>query len=185
MKKITLICSVLALHACAQKEASTNGPWFQVPAYMKAEIAALKKANPAISKTLVWGDELRSAQEDSVDWDRELAIWERMDLNKAAWSASFDSTVKQTADGGRFVLYESRDQKPELRSVSLLYDAKEALLVIEADWEEHHFWMHRSYRLSYLPGKGYTIKGWQQGLWEARKEFEIFADIQNDAFLNH
>jgi len=185
MKKIALICSVLALHACAQKEVSTNGPWFQVPAYMKAEIAALKKSNPSISKTLVWGDELRSAREDSVDWNRELGIWERMDLNKASWAASFDLTVKKTADGGRFALYESRDQEPDLRSVSLLYDAKETLLVIEADWEEQNFWMHRSYRLSYLPGKGYSIKGWQQALWEERKEFEIFADIHNRNFLQY
>ena len=176
---------MLALHACAQKEASSNGPWFQVPAYMKAEIAALKKTNPSISKTLVWGEELHSAEEDSVDWNRELALWERMDLNRAEWASTFDSTVKPTPDGGSFVLYETREQKPALRSVSFLYNDRKELLVIEADWEEHNFWMHRSYRLSYLPAKGYSIKGWQQALWEERKEFEIFADIHNRNFLEY
>ena len=179
------IFAAAALLSCGKKQETTQGPWFQVPAYMKDEISALKKANPSISKTLVWGEEIRSAEEDSVDWERELVLWERMDLNRAEWSSTFDSTVKPTPDGGRFVLYETREQKPELRSVSLLYNKQQELLVVEADWEEHNFWMHRSYRLSYLPGKGYNVKGWQQALWEERKEFEIFADIHNRSFLNH
>lgn len=186
MKKYSIgLLALITLFSCGTKQEAAQGHLFRLPAYMKGQIAALKKANPSISKTLVWGEELRSAEEDSVDWDRELALWERMDLNRTEWASTFDSAVKTTPDGGRFVLYETSAQKPALRSVSLLYNNHMELLVIEADWEEHNFWMHRSYRLSYLPGKGYNVKGWQQALWEERKEFEIFADIHNRSFLNH
>lgn len=186
MKKYFIgLMALSTLLSCGKKQEAAQGLLFRVPVYMKTQIAALKKANPSISKTLVWGEELRSAEEDSVDWDRELALWERMDLNRAEWASTFDSTVKPTPDGGRFVLYETREQQPMLRSVTLLYNKQNELLVLEADWEEHNFWMHRSYRLSYLPGKGYNVKGWQQALWEERKEFEIFADIHNRSFLEY
>ncbi len=185
MKRYLAVATLFALLSCKPEQKGQTGPWFSVPSFINAEKARLKIAHPRVNKTLVWGEELRSAESDSVDWDQELALWDRMDLNRAEWASTFDTSCKRTLDGGRFVLYETRDEKPALRSVSLLYNASGELLVLEADWEEHALWMHRSYRLSYLPAKGYSVKGWQQGLWEDRKEFEIFSDIQNKSFLNH
>lgn len=193
MRRQTLILLsglLLSASACERKPSANGagdaspGRWFNVQAFLNSEKAALKGMNAAVEKTVQWGDAVFTERRDTVNWDREFALWERVDLNRAEWADGWDTTLTRTADGGRFELYEARDEKTPLQRFSLFYNGKGELLVMEADWETDELFTQRRYRLAYQPGRGYSVKGAYRHSWEKEREFEIFAEIRNPAFLN-
>ena len=193
MRRPTLILLsglLLSASGCERTPAANGagdaspGRWFNVQAFLTSEKAVLKGMNAAVEKTVQWGDAVFTERRDTVNWDREFALWERVDLNRAEWADGWDTTLTRTADGGRFELYEARDEKTPLQRFSLFYNGKGELLVMEADWETENLFTSRRYRLSYQPARGYSVKGAYKHAWEKEKEFEIFAEIRNPAFLN-
>jgi hypothetical protein len=181
---LTAGLALLLLPACEKSAAPARGRWFNVPAYFAAEKKALAGLGASVEKTVQWGDAVFTELSDSVNWDHELSLWEGIDLNRAEWAEGWDTTFTRTADGGRFELYESTLEGTPLRRFSLFYNGKGELLVMEADWETENLFTSRRYRLSYQPARGYSVKGAYRHAWEKEKEFEIFAEIRNPAFLN-
>jgi len=171
------------LNSCTGKKTEHAGRWFNVPSLFRAEKARYSQTQYTVNKTVQWGEEIFTAYADTVDFDRELSLWEKVDLNRPEWEAAFDTTIQRTFDGGQYIVYTSNNEKVPLRSLSVLYNGAGELLIIEADWSEKKWLTERSYKLSYQPGKGYNVRGSYRHFWEKPVDFEIHGEINNPAFL--
>lgn len=87
-----------------------------IPLFFKEEIKRLQQAKPLVRKT-VRKDELSEQKEVRIEnWSNELASFETVDLNKAAYDGLFD--VDSTADK---IVYSSSDPDVDLSHVEIQF----------------------------------------------------------------
>lgn len=63
----------------------TEKPFFDLRAFFESEIARLQEENPKIKKEIEINGKKEQKTQEQVDFEKELAIFKRSDINKPAW----------------------------------------------------------------------------------------------------
>jgi hypothetical protein len=99
-----LFLLLLAAGACQQpapdKPAPGQAPYFDVPAFIQAQAALLEKENPGASKAVMEGSQVQERKTmQNLNWQKELAAFSELDLNKPAFRNTFRISRQQDAAG--------------------------------------------------------------------------------------
>jgi hypothetical protein len=160
---------------------TAKGQYPDLKNYFKSEASVLDSLDPAAHVTVVENDEPVDKKYDSMDWKKELSIFEILDLaaegNRDKFLVSVDSNARL-----RITHYSAVDTAQEIQSVSITeLDGKTDL--VEAFLKKRSFVVDRDTRLSYQPGKGYGIQVRENYIWSKPGSKEIFVEIESGNFL--
>jgi hypothetical protein len=177
------ISLALAIFSCKndQDKGGETGNFPDLKSYFQHEIKVLDSARPSATKTIVENDEPKDTKFDSLDWNKEFAPFQMLDLasegNKDKFKVIVDSslTLKTT-------YYQALDTMQQLQLVTIT-EKDGNMELIEGFLKTRTFTLDRDTRLSYQPGKGYGIQIWENYVWSQPKRKEVYVQIDSRNFL--
>lgn len=164
MKKILSFVLLLAT-ACSQpQKARQVSAYFDLKSFLDAEIAHLSAQKPVLSKTVSVEERPETVQSRTVDWAKELELFQQADLNKLANVGSYiEEDVSETTKTYRL---KSGENLP-VQFLEIIKDPTSgALLKMKATLrtQNYLFESERTLSLSTVNNhlSSYEIEGFQQ-----------------------
>lgn len=102
MRLSLLFVVILTVMSCQKTEKTSELKYFDLAGLMKTQIELLKESKPPVKKSILLGNETEEITVDSLDWDKELALFVQADINKKAYTKSY--VIKQNGDETEYVL---------------------------------------------------------------------------------
>jgi len=166
-----LICSCQPGPAEEQAEADY---FFDLEAFMKGEMERLNEEQPRIEKRIELQGNTEVEQFDSLDYERELSVFAKADINRIAWQDKYqaDSTYQ---DGQLTkVTYKAKDKdlKTHLLEVSF-QNGEVAHIHARAATESLVANVYKE--MDYWPGKGYKLASAQSTALSEETAIEVEA----------
>lgn len=88
--RLSLFLLLLVLNwSCQKATKASELSYFDLAGLMQAQIGHLKKENPAVIKNIILGEQQEEVSLDSLDWEKELALFVQADINKRAYAKSY------------------------------------------------------------------------------------------------
>lgn len=180
MKKVGIVAAglIVILSSCGKGKGIPKSAYFNFPEYFSKQVSKLNQWNPEIRKIIVTNEESIQIDTTGIDWQKELKIFEIIDLNLANITEKYDQFVDSNGNLA-VVRYAAKDTTMELREVNVTRKNGEIQL-IEAFAEKHTWVVDRSTRISYLPQKGYGVLVHDNYIWSKPKSTEIFVEIKSE-----
>jgi len=154
---------------------SKRTPYFNLETYFTSEIDRLSKQKTTLDKKASLNGKTENQTLQSVDWEKELAIFSLSDINKPAWRDKYaaDTSVQgqQTT-----VTYTATDTEMRTQSINLVFDQntatpKSITIFNHAD----NFVYQLSENLTYQSNSGYQIQTTQKVILMSPQTFNIEA----------
>jgi hypothetical protein len=168
---------VCGLPACSAPTKKSVQPihYFDVPGFFERQVQWLEKEKPGLEKRVETNGKSANVREDSINWDKELAVFLSINLNKAAFigKISVDSVVQ----GNRLtVSYTTNDKKMDLKSVRVQF-TNDSVNWIEARKSEQNALFTNSLFVRFRCDSGYTISGVERITGVAKSSYNVSARI--------
>jgi hypothetical protein len=144
---------VVFLAACKPDTKETN--FFDLKGYFTKEAARLQKQNKPVFKTVEHNGVVESKKVNIVDWNAELILFKESDINKPAWSSSYDVTSDSS-----ITIYKAKDA--DLRTKELIIkraNGKVKWILVYNHVKNMLYETHE--KLSYFPDSLYLIEKMQ------------------------
>jgi hypothetical protein len=180
-KKILLVpfcLFFLCLFACSDlqmKPQAATHLYFDLPSFVKQQIEILKKQPCKVQKSLTSDSQTQEISADTVDWQKELALFLEADINKPALRDAYfvnkdNSKVEYWAMDKRAkvrrILVKGNAENPTEIQVSML----DANLLYQT--EKELFMQFANNKLS-----NYEIKGFQKVLFKEQLDYSMKAKL--------
>jgi hypothetical protein len=147
------------ISGCRQPEAVVHPGFFDFHTFFNGEINELIVGDVGLVKTIVDGEKVLSNVERKPDWKKELEVFKSFSLIKPEQTDLYDVDTLKTEHGFIFVSYSAKTNKPELQLAEVMFnptkEIEKVTLVVKSDEKISV----SDITLTYLPGKGYDIKG--------------------------
>jgi len=141
------------LAACKPEIKKTN--FFDLSGYFTKEAARLKALDKPVFKTVEHNGVSESRKIVIRDWDAELSLFKNSDINKPAWSNSYE-----VHSDSSIVMYTSKD--PDLKTQKLIIrqeNGKVKWIVIYNETPKSWVSLSNSFeKLTYFPDSLYLIE---------------------------
>jgi hypothetical protein len=112
LSSIGIFLSLLLAGACqepGQKPAPAPALYFDVPGYIQSQVTVLEKENPGALKSVMEDQQTRERKAlHNLQWQKELAAFAELDLNKPAFRHTFALTRQADAAGLVTVTYRKK-----------------------------------------------------------------------------
>lgn len=170
MRKMLLLpAALLFFYGCKppKEEQKRSLNYFDLKGYFAKEAVRLNKNNPGVTKTVVVNGASETKQIMLADWQKELAAFSDVDINRSAWAGLF--SVKKDND---HELYTSDDEKVPVKEV-LLFKKNKKLYGIRVLVKNTNILYSSSDTLSYYPDSIYEVKKKQHIKLLAEKNYSI------------
>ena len=165
---LVLANTALLWVSCTQQEDSTstdeNAPavFFPLANFMDQEVRRLDSLGVTMTKTIRYNDSVEVQSGQAVDFEDELSIFRRADINKPAWTDQYQAdTVFQGAQA-REVRYQALEPDLEVRLLTVKWNALGDVTEIQARRANSSALASNEYELFYFPASGYRIKTQQE-----------------------
>jgi len=167
LKKIAFLFLLASLTACvnmsdqAAQNKLTKDRFFNLNDYFEQEIARLKENNQQVDKTIQINGETEQETLDSINFEKELAVFVNSSINKTSWIDKYqaDSTFSDTGALTKIV-YTATDE--DLKTQQLTVDFEnEQVQRIDITNRSGTTLAKMKQQLSYTPGEGYSIESSQ------------------------
>ena len=153
-KAVSILCITAFASSCTSTSNNThnsNDIEIDIPSFFQNEIALLNSKKPTVTKTVKKDSISETKQLTVSDWQKELANFTSIDINKAAYHGAY-----QKDSIGNTVTYSFKDSALDLSSLKIVYDngipsiftIKKVTKNLLYDTEEN---------LEYIKGKSYSI----------------------------
>lgn len=94
--RLSLVLVFLLLNlSCQKAQQAAEINYFDLAGLMKQQIEYFKKEKPGVFKKIILGDKTEELNLDSLDWEKELALFVQADINKRAYSKSYSTIQKE------------------------------------------------------------------------------------------
>ncbi len=169
---------VMLVMACQPQTSQSGKTFFDLEKLADQLIAENEKSNPSVRKFSKIGEKENEELISDIDWSKELELLRQSDLNKSAYTLSYEEeksteTITYTLKKGenlpvkRLTIELDENGKPHhieslQRTKNYLYSSEKDLIV---DLKDGNL-------------VNYQIKGWQELFVGGRKEFEVRGEIQ-------
>lgn len=132
-------------------------PFFDLAGFIDAQVTELNAQQLNVEKTVVINGQEETQRDPELDFERDLAIFRRSDINRVAWADKYE--VKETTDQTSYIATDSSLQTQLLR---VFKKADGAIERIYIERRMGNFLSDGRQQLTYLPGKGYKVVSRQQ-----------------------
>lgn len=170
MKKMLFLpAALLFFYGCkpAKEEQKHSLNYFDLKGYFAKEAVRLNKSNPGLTKTVMVNGAAETKQIRLGDWQKELAAFSDVDINRSAWAGLFSVTRNNERE-----LYTSDDEKVPVKEV-LVLKKDNKLYGIRVLVKNTNILYSSSDTLSYYPDSIYQVKKKQHIKLLAEKNYSI------------
>lgn len=167
-----LTLPLFGLCGCAKPEATPQtqkqAAYFDVPEFINNQVATLEKQPATLEKTVGFGHEKPETRTlTQVDWNKELALFREIDLNKKALQGLYTETHIQLPKGEMLRYTRNPDADAPFTFVEISRNQEQQVTALRAVYEqENGLFFNREVRtLTTTPdGKlqAYEVKGVQK-----------------------
>jgi len=177
MKKRTalLLLPTLLLSACQMRQSAEGSgpkPFFDLKGYMEEQIEELQARQPMAKKRILVDGQREAHRFDSLDYEKELRMFLRSDINRKAWFDKYQADSSFQAGQLKSVRYttDAEDLKTRLMEVDYADETVERIYIenltqsVVADVRQE---------LLYQPGEGYRLFTAQQTALSTEQEVEV------------
>lgn len=161
---------VVAVMACSffqcQSSISTatnqeDKVFFDLRTFFEQEIVRLKAENPKIKKEIEINGKREEQTQEEVDFEKELAIFMRADINKPAWREKYKIDSTMVADQLTRLAYAAIDSSLKTRLLFIEFDQKEQVEKVFISNKTNSPLIQSEQQLTFEPAKGYRIENKQ------------------------
>lgn len=166
----------LAFTGCASggEEEGLTAPdaFFDLKGYIKGEIRRLSEIQPEVLKRIAIDGRGEEKTFDSLDYEKELDIFSRSDINKIAWLDKY--RVDSVFQGGQLVrlTYTSKDKDLKTHLLEVQFSGGQVTQVHVQNKTESIV-ADVGQEIWYQPAKGYRLASRQSTALTEEKEVEV------------
>ncbi len=153
---LTFHCQSSAVTGSGQEEKS----FFDLRAFFEGEIARLKAENPKIKKEIEINGKKEQKTQEEVDFEKELAIFIRSDINKPAWKDKYGVDSVVVSNELVRVDYTALDSTLKTRLLSIEFE-EAAVNKVSITNKTDSPLIQSKQQLTFEPKKGYQIANQQ------------------------
>lgn len=151
----SILFVLITLTACNVSETEAGieeKPFFDLAGYIDAEVAKLNEEKPTLEKTVTINETEETQTDPELDFERDLAIFRRSDINRTAWKEKYEveKMEKETT-------YTATDSSLQTQLLRVTEDPAGTVSRIYVERRMGNFLSDGRQQLTYLPGEGYTV----------------------------
>lgn len=147
-----LLAAVSACNVSEAEVAVSEKPFFDLAGFIDAQVEELNRQKPKLEKTVTINGTEETQSDPELDFERDLAIFRRSDINKSAWTDKY--RIEKTEIGTAYIAIDSSMQTQLLRVAT---DEGGAVNRIYVERRMGNFLSDGRQQLTYIPGKGYSV----------------------------
>ena len=164
MNKYFLI-AMMALCACTSPVANQSNDeqedYFDMPNFVAQQLDQLNSKGASVTKRQEVNKKIEEISQDSIDWGKELTLFEEANINKPVLKGSYE--VNETTDGT--TTYTSLNEKNKVKVLQVIKKG-EIVAKIAIEWEDNNPIYHsaKALKMDFEEGKliTYAIHGYQK-----------------------
>lgn len=156
-----IIVFFFALTACHNNEVTPVKPiaCFDFKAFFDSEITLLKANQVALTKTIVDKENVYSNEDKKPDWDNELLAFKNFAYIKPQQLDQYEVDTLNSENGLVFITYSANNANLHLQLAEVMYNQNKTVEKITLVVKSQSKISTNDITLTYLPQKGYDIKG--------------------------
>lgn len=168
MRWLWCLC-LLTMLACGTEEqvANEKQEWqqfFDLEGFINAEVERLNAEQTQLRKKVVFNNSEEEHLLSEVDFERELAPFQRADINRPAWSDAYEADTTLTNGAITRISYQCTDDKMRTKLLVIDFNADETVAMITAHTKAVTGLSSSEQALRYEPARGYSIDTHQTSL---------------------
>ena len=180
-----LLCGFTACERPTPPLAAGKEPAYDLTAYLQAQTTRLQQEQPPVLKSVITkGQPTETIQLEELDWEKELAIFQEVDLSRPALR-DFYSEERHTLPNGNTVsiFTKDADSAAPVDRLQLTVSPLQKLQQLEAVVLEENllFYSKRNIRLIAEPGTGnlasYRVEGVQKLIFGDSLRYRVDANL--------
>lgn len=152
---------LIVLTACQSKVVAPvkHMPSFDFKAFFDSEIALLKANQVALTKTIVDKENVYSNEDKKPNWDNELLAFKNFAYIKPQQLDQYEVDTLNSENGLVFITYSANNANLHLQLAEVMYNQNKTVEKITLVVKSQSKISTNDITLTYLPQKGYDIKG--------------------------
>jgi len=177
MRRLIPVCIILlAAAACSDsnspKKAALPEAFFDLKGYIQGEARRLSETQPNVVKRISIDGREEEKAFDSLDYQKELDIFSRSDINKTAWLDKYQ--VDSTFRDGQLAqtTYTSKDKSLKTRLLEVQF-ANGKVSEIHIQNQTESIVADVGQEMWYRPGKGYRLESGQSTALTKEKKVTV------------
>ncbi len=159
-----LVFLLISFLACQTGENApgqeTDAAFFDLRSFFQAEITRLEKAQPSIKKEIEINGEKEDKVQDSIDFEKELAIFVRADINKPAWRDKYQIDSVMEAQNLKTLRYTALDSSLKTRALTIDFNQNDVERIFILNQTNSPL-IKSEQQLTFEPQSGYFIRNKQ------------------------
>lgn len=179
---LLVICLLAVVSFQCQSNASvsveqTEKTFFDLRAFFEEEIARLEEENPKVKKEIEINGKKEQKTQEEVDFQKELAIFIRSDINKPAWTEKYGVDSILSANNLVRVDYVALDSTLKTRLLSIEFE-NAAVQKVSITNKTDSPLIQSKQQLTFEPKKGYEIANQQDLSLSNDSQLRILATFE-------
>lgn len=174
----------LTLVSCgAEEKEETNNNFYDLKGFVNGQIHLLTELKPIVNKKMKVGEEVEETKTTSIDWEKELELFVKADLNKPVNRLLYD--IKQDSSAVTYTLKEGEDASVRFLKIVLDKSSGNPLSIeakVNAKNKLYESEKNLGLNCGEVKGKwrilSYQVSGFQDLVISERKPFEIEAVVE-------
>ncbi len=150
---LLLIFGLLAIGLASCRPEIKKANFFDLSGYFTKEAARLKVQNKPVLKTVEQNGTSESKKILIRDWDAELSLFKNSDINKPAWSSSYEIH----GDGG-LIIYLAKDTDLRTRKLMIKQENGNVKWIVIYNHTPKNMLYDSFEKLTYIPDSLYLIE---------------------------
>jgi hypothetical protein len=181
---VLVICSVLLLSCENPAQQSATPVYFDTKAFVDQQVTLLEAQKPTVRKVMMLKGESQRQQTTTLDWTRELELFQQANINKPAFRTSY--TIDRPDSLTYRYTLKASEERLTVRVLSVRLDSatrQPALITATLVSENPLYQSERNIRLEsgLVRGKWrvrhYRLEGFQQLTFFGRNTFRVDGEI--------
>jgi len=132
---------------------------FSLNSFFNSEINLLKQKKLILNKTIVQGESVNSNKIKNPNWDKELAVFKQYGVIKFSQLKLYDIDTFILNNGRYFISYRSNVKQPMLKLIEIQFNVNKEIEKVTLIIQDEKLLNSHEINMTYLPQKGYDIKG--------------------------
>ena len=152
---------MMALFACQNKVKQPLKPInvFDFQAFFNSEIKLLNDQNVSLTRTIVDKENVFSNDEKQPNWAKELLVFKSFAFIKPQQRDQYEVDTLRSENGIVFITYSANSPSLQLQLAEVMYTPDKTIEKITLVVKSNSKISANDLTLTYLPQKGYDIKG--------------------------
>lgn len=157
-KSIVFYIFILSILGCGSETTNKN-VGFSLNQFFDNEIKQLNAKNLKLNKTILQGDSVFSSEITNPKWEKELAIFKQYGEIKNTQIKLYNTDTFKLDNGNYFISLRAQNIKQALKLIELQFNKDHSIEKVTLLIQEEKTLNNHEMNLTYLPQKGYDIKG--------------------------